>query len=247
MDESLLPWAQAPEPPPWRPSALARRRRWPELMDDPGLPEPLHHEALAGLARLNAASGLARSLWPSIRREVAAAGRPLTILEPACGGGEVLAGLVARARGRLRGLGEDISPVAVRRARARFAALPIRWRVADALATEAPRADIVFCSLFLHHLDAPDVVALLRQLDARARRLVLVSDLERGWLAWWGVWLAARVLTRSPVVHVDSGLSVRAAWTRRELDQLARRAGINAPLPRVSFPARQLLAWRPAP
>jgi hypothetical protein len=38
--------------------------------------------------------------------------------------------------------------------------------------------------------------------------------------------LASRLVTRSPVVHTDAVLSVRAAFTKPELLSLAERAGM---------------------
>ena len=46
---------------------LAKRRRLPELMDDPGLSRELHFRALAGLSRLNDWSGSVRIIWRAVR------------------------------------------------------------------------------------------------------------------------------------------------------------------------------------
>ena len=77
-----------------------------------------------------------------------------------------------------------------------------------------------------------------------ARKLVLVNDLVRSrlgyLLCWWGV----RVLTRSPIVHVDGPLSVRAGFQPREVLAMAEQGGLhNARITR-HWPQRLLLSWR---
>src|SRR5207248_3643048 len=47
---------------------LRRRRLRPEWMDQPGLDEGQHRQALRGLERINRLSGSARILWPPLAR-----------------------------------------------------------------------------------------------------------------------------------------------------------------------------------
>ena len=76
-----------------------------EVMDDPGLDAAAHEAALRGLARINAWSGVAATLWQALR-PIAAAKRSavgerftaLRVLDVACGGGDVAAALNARAQ-----------------------------------------------------------------------------------------------------------------------------------------------------
>src|SRR5919106_574491 len=76
--------------------------------------------------------------------------------------------------------------------------------------------DVVTCSLFLHHLSADEGIALLANMENAARRLVLVNDLARSPFNFVSVWLACRLLTRSPVVRFDGPASVRSAFTPAE-------------------------------
>jgi hypothetical protein len=107
------------------------------------------------------------------------------------------------------------------------------------------RADIVTCSLFLHHLDPPDVVRTLSRCASAAGRRLLVHDLVRTRTGLALVYVIPRVVTTSPVVHTDAVLSVRAAYTRDELADLARSAGLQGFELRPSFPQRMLLSWSP--
>ncbi|MBI5154888.1 methyltransferase domain-containing protein [Candidatus Poribacteria bacterium] len=224
---------------------MPHRVRTPELMDDPALPAAEHQSALRGLARLNALSGAVHLLWPEVRRELtAASGERLSALDVACGDGDVLRRLCDHSRGRLVGLGLDKSPLAVRRAKMSSAGRSVRYQVSNVLRDPLPEADIVLCSLFLHHLSNRDAVRLLARMRDSARRLLIVSDLERSALNSVLVWAGARLVTRSRVVHVDSGLSARAAFTRHELRALASRAGLSGARIKPRLPARVLLVWR---
>jgi len=219
----------------------------PERMDDPRLDANEHDRALRGLGRLNGIGRAVPMLWPSIRREIERAdGARVSLLDVACGRGDLLRGLHRRARGRLDCRGVDVSETALDRAR-NLAPSDIRFEKRDALSDLLPSADVVVCSLFLHHLAEGDCIALLRKLANSARRLLLISDLERSPFAYVGVSLASRLVTRSPVVHGDGALSVRAAFSAAELETMARRAGLDSARVVRRFPCRLILSWRPTP
>lgn len=104
----------------------------------------------------------------------------------------------------------------------------VRLERADALALPYPDAsfDYVTCSMALHHFAPADAVRVLRELDRVARRAVLVSDLARSRVAYWGARLLFGLLLRDPMVRYDAPLSVLRAYTAPELRALARQAGL---------------------
>src|SRR5437868_11693552 len=77
---------------------VRRRRREPEIMDQPDLDPRRHVEALRGLERINALSGSARLLWPPVRELARKAAAPLRLLDVATGAGDVPLRLWRRAR-----------------------------------------------------------------------------------------------------------------------------------------------------
>jgi hypothetical protein len=103
--------------------------------------------------------------------------------------------------------------------------------------------DVVICSLFMHHLDADDVVALLYKMRAAARRMVLVSDLARSKPGLWLAWGVTRAFSRSHVVRTDAVLSVQGAFTVEEFAALAEEAGLAGAEIRSCWPCRFLLSW----
>jgi len=222
-----------------------------ELMDDPALDPAEHVHALRGLARLNAISRAPGVLYPILRREAQMLDRPLTIVDIATGSADIPVALLRRAKRdgvRFDIIACDISPVALEHARDRASSAQVKivTQRLDILREEPPSADVLVCSLFLHHLTDEQVRLVLTRMCAAARRMVLISDLRRG---PWGTVLAAiipRLVTRSHVVHVDGFRSARAALSvgeaRAMTREIAERSGWSV---ERTFPARMLIRWSP--
>ncbi len=235
-----------------------------ELMDDPALAEADHLHALSALARINAFSGTAAHLAAAIAGIVdvhASRHQPVEVVDVACGGGDVTVALSRRLARRLgtshsaapppvHVTGLDVSPRAVDRATA-FAAAKhaanVRFAVRDVVAEGCPPCDIATSSLFLHHLDDTDAIAVLRALAAAARLGVVVSDLLRSRAGLVLAVLGTTVLSTSRVARVDGPLSVRAARTSAEYRDLFARAGLHGATVRRVWPERALITWQREP
>ncbi|BBO33428.1 methyltransferase domain-containing protein [Lacipirellula parvula] len=228
------------------------RQRVPELMDEPGIdPEALDH-ALRGIARINAFSLTAGHLWRRLHR--IALERRLTrlrILDVGCGNADVTLGIARRARCsgmNVELFGCDQTEVAVDAARelARRAGLQqVRFFQANVLADDLQGTyDAVISSLFLHHLDESDSIALLHRLRGVARHAIVMDDLCRSALGYWLARWGCQVLTRSPVVHFDGPASVRSALTAAEALALAHAAGLEGAIVKRRWPERFTLIWK---
>ena len=241
---------------------MLTRVRDQELMDNPLLDSKEHVHALEGLARLNAVSGAARTVWRPIRRlyqqHFATAGgagyqprpRAIRILDVACGSGDIalsLADIAANAGIEIRVDGCDISQVAVNNANERASrhGYDCKFFQLDALRDGLPADyDVITNSLFMHHLSEEEAAGLLRKMCDATKALVVVHDLVRSPASLMLVTLACRTLTRSSVVHFDGPASVRAAFTPVELRAIAQRANVYDATVTDAFPCRMLLTWR---
>jgi 2-polyprenyl-3-methyl-5-hydroxy-6-metoxy-1,4-benzoquinol methylase len=218
-------------------------------MDQPGLDPGLHCQALRGLARINFWSHSAGMVWSPIAALARKVARPIRVLDLATGGGDVPIRLWQRARraGLTLALeGCDVSPVAVTYATelARRRGAEVRFFATDVLAGDVPTGyDVVLCSLFLHHLSEDQAVTLLRRMAAAARRLVLVNDLLRSRAGLLLARIGTRLLSHSPVVHVDGPRSVEGAFTIDEVRGLAKHAGLTSATFERRWPCRYLLTW----
>jgi 2-polyprenyl-3-methyl-5-hydroxy-6-metoxy-1,4-benzoquinol methylase len=230
---------------------LSRRNLLPEWMDDPQLDAAMHHQALTGLARLNFIGRSAEMLWPYVHRFARASNsRALRVLDIGSGAGDVVIALWKKARRQgisMEIVGLDISPTAVdvARHRAESAGARASFEVCDVLAETLPSGfDVVMSSLFLHHLDDGQARQLLKQMRQSTEGLLLINDLERSRVNLWQTQLAARVLTRSPVVHVDAPRSIERAFSLAEVRSLAEAAGLRGHDIRRHWPCRFVLSWR---
>lgn len=213
---------------------LSTRDRQPELMDQPGLEEAVHRQALRGLARVNRLSFSAQALWRPIAAEMKKQpSRRWRLLDVACGSGDMplaLARFAATKNLHLAVAGCDVSDTAVAHAndRALRSGLVADFFRRDAVGDGLPGGyDFVTCSLFLHHLDEPEVVKLLTAIGQAVGTLAVISDLRRTAFGYALARFGTRLLSRSPIVHVDGPLSVRAAFSVSEVRTLAAAAGLE--------------------
>lgn len=229
------------------------RRVTPEIMDGPGITEGAHLSALNGLRRINRASKAVHYMMKPIiamaRRENL---KRVSMLDVACGGGDVPIGVAVRAQNAgveidLTLLDRSATALQNAAAAAERAGIACRCVQADLLTQRQELSfDVVTCSLFLHHIPEPgQVVDFLKKMQAMARRQVVISDLRRSRCGFVIARIGTRLLSRSPVVHYDGPISVRAAWTIGELADFAARAQMNGVRIHRCWPWRMLLVWEP--
>jgi 2-polyprenyl-3-methyl-5-hydroxy-6-metoxy-1,4-benzoquinol methylase len=169
----------------------------------------------------------------------------------ACGGGELVVDL-ARYAAKL-GLpvsvhGCDINPKSVLFAsrKALASGLPVKFFTCDIVNDSIPCGyDVFTSSLFLHHLSEDDALHLLGAIRSASPGLLVVSDLIRCTGGFILAQIACRILTRSYIVHYDGPRSVASAYTIREIDELADRAGLSGHRVDWTWPYRYVLTWKP--
>jgi 2-polyprenyl-3-methyl-5-hydroxy-6-metoxy-1,4-benzoquinol methylase len=203
-----------------------------ELMDRP---QPVSAELardLHNLRQLNRLFGSYRLVLQFLRRWIKP-GEHLSIVDLATGSGDIprLAVDYARSIGAsVKVDAVDQQPPTLEIAQSLSAGYPeIAFHQGNILEWQsAERYDIVLCSLVLHHFSEGDAVRLLQRGRELSRKFVLVSDLRRGFLATVGVFLLTAIAFREPMTRYDGRLSAARAFSFRELDDLARRAGYKS-------------------
>ena len=215
----------------WRPEQVSE----PEWMDAPGHSLDVVADNLDDLRRVNRALGGVRLTLRPLRHLAARVppDEPLRVLDVATGGADIpraVAAWAARARRGLLLVATDISFDFVYLARQHpGSGRRIVYVVADARRLPfAPGAfHVVTSSLALHHM-LPDQA---RDMLAEARRCasegVVVNDIVRGWLGYYGAFVASRLGSRNVLTWHDGPLSVLRAYTTKEMAALAHEVGLR--------------------
>jgi len=194
-----------------------RRVVTPELLDsDAGTPAEIS-ASLGDLARIHRWFGGVSSSEALVRRVAERSGkRELSLLDVASGSGE----LPSAVREQLIPQGIAIEVTLLDRAAAHLngAANTV---VGDALAIpfQDQQFDLVSSSLFVHHLDPPEVAHFAKEALRVARIAVLINDLRRSRLHLVAAY-AGWPLFRSRLTRHDAPASVRRAYTADELGGL---------------------------
>jgi 2-polyprenyl-3-methyl-5-hydroxy-6-metoxy-1,4-benzoquinol methylase len=204
-----------------------------EFLDQPILDPRELRTCVKDVARLNRWFGGTRSVVDEVRRMVRQRGLrgKISVLDVGTGGADIPRALVRWGRSQ----GVSFRVVACDR-HAQIAGVAaascagdssIQILRADALQLpfRAGHFDFVTCSLMLHHLAEEAVITLMGKLQRLPRHALILSDLERGRLAYMGTWLGTHLVCRSQFTHHDGPVSVRRAFTLDELRAISHRAG----------------------
>jgi ubiquinone/menaquinone biosynthesis C-methylase UbiE len=103
--------------------------------------------------------------------------------------------------------------------------------------------DLVHSCLFLHHLRAPEAALFLQDSLRVARIAVLVNDLRRSQLHWLSVKAASPVLF-SRITQHDAPASVKRAYIRGELVEIAETTGARWEMRNSFFFRFAMILWK---
>jgi hypothetical protein len=81
--------------------------------------------------------------------------------------------------------------------------------------------DIVHTSLFLHHFTEEQIKLILINLINSSKYAVVINDLRRSILAYWGIKILTMLFSKSDMVKNDGPLSVKRAFIKKDLLKIA--------------------------
>jgi SAM-dependent methyltransferase len=204
-------------------------------MDLPGNEPAVLEEDLRNLRILNRYLGgyrcIRKGLQEIVRKRQTA---EISLLDVGTGSGDIPAAIVhwARAKGiTVRIVALEPDPITVNVAVTRTRLLPeISIVRGDASAPPFPPAsfDCVLASQLLHHFSEDGIVSLLKTWSQLARQAIIIGDLVRDPVAYYGIQWLTRLCTRNPMTLTDAPLSVKRAFTVREWRELFRRAAVGS-------------------
>jgi ubiquinone/menaquinone biosynthesis C-methylase UbiE len=211
-------------------------------MDEPGLAPAEVIAAYRVLERVNRQLGHLQSLKRELRRSLAEDRfdqRSMTLLDVGSGSGDLPSALCKLLDGRaIRGvafaLDRDSTAVQLAASRGLIAVQ------GDALHLPFPdrSLDLVTAVKFAHHFKGAGLTRLVSEMARVARCRVIILDIRRHWLAYWGFRAWSRLFTRSRLVRYDGPLSVLRGFTRDEL------ADLGAPVPGFLWTVRSYAGFQ---
>ena len=221
----------------WVPDRVDR----PELMDAPGLPRAEVEDAYRVLRRVNQQLGNLRTIRREFRRFLAedcVTNAPVSVVDLGSGSGDIplaLDRLVAGSRPSwIVALDRDKTAASA----AHRQDLPVVCGDALRLPFADRSVDLVTAVKFAHHFTGDPLRRLLGEMARVARHRVVVLDIRRHLLAYWGFWAWSRVFTSNRLVRYDGPLSVLRGFTRDEL------LDVTAPIPGWAWEVRSSLGFQ---
>lgn len=234
---------------------LEKRDLQPEVMDQPSISNDDLNFALSDLAKVHKLSFTAQQIWKQVKQWcIKNKVKEVRILDIACGGGDILIKLCELAQRdniKIIGLGADINQKSCDRANSLALSKnlhqTVQFKVQDIFLKETyDNYDIAICSLFLHHLKTEDIICLLKQIVASEVKLFICNDLKRSVLGYYMALIGTRLFTTSPIVHIDSLISVKAALSIKEISSYCMQAGMTSAKICSYWPERFNINWERA-
>ena len=227
----------------WMPD-LRQRSQALELLDAPNIPRADLWRNLAELDTINRWLGGHAITLVGLQRLLvnlpseSEAPRKLRVVDIGCGGGDSLKAIAAWVKVakvvqqlglQLELTGVDLKPECLEFAQQACQGLDIHWICSDYRLLES-EYDIVLTSLFCHHLDPIQLREFLLWAKQNAKMGLLINDLHRHPLAWWGIHILTAIFSRSHLVKHDAPLSVWRGFSRAELAEVLAETGWKADL-----------------
>lgn len=214
--------------------SLSQRADLPELMDAEDADREILWQTLRELETVNRWLGGYATTLKGVQEVLELESkshqdREWSILDVGCGGGDTLRMLAdwGQKQGyRFRLAGADLQPDCLSYARKQSEAYAIDWLQADYRTLTGPY-DLVITSQFCHHLNDSQMQEFFRWTRETASIGFVINDLQRHRIAYHAIHALTAVFSRSAYVRYDAPMSVRRAFTRQELADLAASAGLQ--------------------
>ena len=154
-----------------------------------------------------------------------------SIVDVGCGGGDMARHIYDWGQSRdytLAIIGVDANPNVVSFARRNVPGIPsVMFQTMNIFESEFqnPRCDLVIGTLFFHHFSREELIRFFRGLKSHVSIGFIINDIHRHPLAFYSIRFLTRLFSRSAMVRYDAPLSVRRAFTRKELEDILTDSG----------------------
>lgn len=102
-----------------------------------------------------------------------------------------------------------------------------QWKCEDILQPKQDRYDIIAATLFLHHFNESELNEILSDWYERVNIGIIINDLHRHPLAYYSIKLLTKLFSNSSMVKYDAPLSVLRGFTKKDLESILKKTGIE--------------------
>jgi ubiquinone/menaquinone biosynthesis C-methylase UbiE len=216
---------------------LSQRTHPHEILDEGDHPEHDLYGTFEDMRRVNLLLGGTRITLRGLQRLIGSfpEGAALRILDIGTGHADI-------PRSVRRWAGDRGYPTSITGVDIDFATLHTANRIPDNRAFNFTQADILhlpfadnafditMSSMTLHHLEDEDAIIALQEMARISRIGIIINDLKRTVHGYAVAWLLGRIATSNRLTRHDAHRSIQRGRNEEELEQLALRAGLNAPV-----------------
>jgi SAM-dependent methyltransferase len=212
---------------------FSKRSHEPELMDDLNLSTPDLGKNLEEIDTINKLLGgnqlTVRSL-DSLLSLKKPTGK-IKIVDLGCGSGTLLKIICQKLKQKgvqAECLGLDANPYMVEYARQKHKGIEnLTFEVMNIFSQEfeSLKADIFLATLFFHHFSEQELIGVFRCIRENASLGLIINDLERNPLAYYGISLLTGLFSRSYLTQNDAKLSVLRGFSKAELETAISKSG----------------------
>jgi 2-polyprenyl-3-methyl-5-hydroxy-6-metoxy-1,4-benzoquinol methylase len=225
---------------------FSKRSQEIEIMDDLGAQGDIIDVTLRELETINlllggnyvTINGLDR-LLKSIKP-----GQKISLADLGCGSGDILK--LIRKYFRKKGIeasltGIDANPnIATYASNNTDPSFQITYEPVNIFSAEFKhrKFDVITGTLFFHHFTDDQLIAFFSQLKKQVKIGIIINDIHRHWFAYHSIKLLTRLFSRSTMVKNDAPVSVMRAFSKKEFENIVRKAGYS------NFSIRWMWAFR---
>jgi 2-polyprenyl-3-methyl-5-hydroxy-6-metoxy-1,4-benzoquinol methylase len=160
-------------------------------------------------------------------------GKPISICEAGCGGGDNLLAIdkwCAKNNIAVHLTGIDKKKECIDFAKGKKTDTRYTWIVSDyrEVYFSHQKPDIIFSSLFCHHFSDDALVQMMQWMHNNCNMGFFVNDLHRNFFAYHSIKWLTKLLSNSYLVKNDAPLSVQRGFKRKDWDTIMQRAGIKS-------------------
>lgn len=217
-----------------------------EVLDAPGVSPALVARSHIDIARANMLFGGTRAVVARVKAIASRLPESPLVVDVGAGSGDILEAVcrTLRATGRRpRPVAVDVEVALAPTVRQRGSYFVCGSIFALPLPTAC--ADLVIAAQVVHHFPSDALPAVFVELNRVARHAVLVSDLQRSWIAAAGLWLTSFPLGFHPVSRHDGVVSVLRGFAPDELRSGVQQATGVSPAVHTHLGWRVTADWNP--